>query len=251
MIDAAVPDLVVALTPTSGISEILLDLGDGARLHHGSRGDTISVVPPMVEERFCLSDPHEVTSLALSDAVVSDLLEQHGLTTSDYLHFAGEIVPDAAAVRTMKTLWCASKATGDANSLYVDGLTLQLLSQLCASNALSPILDVERADARIARVLDYVEAHLTDPLSVSALAAIAAMSAGHFSRCFKATTGEPVWTYVQRRRCERAKDLLVHSREPLAEIAYCCGFANQAHMTTSLKERLGATPGVIRAEGES
>ncbi|MEE4537155.1 MAG: AraC family transcriptional regulator, partial [Erythrobacter sp.] len=72
-------------------------------------------------------------------------------------------------------------------------------------------------------------------------------SPAHFSRVFKATVGEPVWAYVQQRRCVRAKELLTGTRLPLVEIAYRCGFSSQAHFTRSLKAHFEATPGQIRS----
>ncbi|WP_300057418.1 helix-turn-helix domain-containing protein [uncultured Roseobacter sp.] len=252
LIGSALPDLVVVLSRMENISKLLFDHGDGEKCfsrNANGAAEVVNVSPLMVEERIFVSDSHEVITAALSGSIAHALLNQHGVSPSNYLRFVGNIVPDATVIRVMKTLWRETAGDTNYNSLYVDGLTLQLLSHLCDDHALSSV-DNERTDNRIIRVIDYIEAHLADALSVTELGAIATMSAGHFSRCFKATTGEPVWTYVQRRRCERAKDLLLHSREPLAEISYRTGFANQAHMTTSLKDRYGATPGVIRASAK-
>lgn len=101
-------------------------------------------------------------------------------------------------------------------------------------------------DQRIRRALQYIEDHLSEALSVEHLSKIACLSAGHFSRQFRTHTGEAVWAFIQRRRCETARALCAEGNISLAEIAYHCGFANQAHMTTSFKKRFGATPSVVR-----
>ena len=106
-------------------------------------------------------------------------------------------------------------------------------------------------DARLTRVIDYIETHYGAPLAVADLAAIAAMSPSHFAKSFKATTGEPVWSYVQRRRCERAREQLMSSRESIAQIAYACGFANQGHLTSVFKKAFGVTPGAMRHEAKT
>ena len=108
----------------------------------------------------------------------------------------------------------------------------------------SPDLD----DRRLRRVVEYVEAHLAEPMTVADLATVAAMSPSHVSRAFRAATGEAVWAFVQRRRCERARALLATTRLPIAEVAYRTGFAGQAHLTTSLRRRYGATPGALRRD---
>lgn len=107
----------------------------------------------------------------------------------------------------------------------------------------------ERIDPRIVRAINYVEAHYGKPLTKAKLAAVACLSPSHFSRIFKATTGVSVWTYVNRCRCERAKEMLLTTQEPIAEIAYRCGFANQAHLTRCFKEAFDFTPAVVRRNG--
>ena len=101
-------------------------------------------------------------------------------------------------------------------------------------------------DPRITRVIDYIETHFGDELSVGELATVAAMSPGHFSRVFKTATGEPVWAYVQRRRCERAQEMLEFTRESIAEVAHACGFSSQAHFTHCFRQAFGVTPGALR-----
>jgi transcriptional regulator GlxA family with amidase domain len=130
------------------------------------------------------------------------------------------------------------------------GPTLELIQVLVASNPQGAGMDTrDRVDPRIAAALDHIDAHYGAPLTVAGLAALAGLSPGHFSRSFRAAMGEPVWAYVQRLRCERASDLLRGTDLPLAEIAYRCGFASQAHMTTACRRAFGATPGAIRAGG--
>lgn len=245
LIDPATPALVVVLTRGT-CNEVGLDAGDGLRIQRNLAADTITVTPPLTEQRFMVRDPHSLTCVALDGGRTTDLLIEHGLDREAWAPFVARMHrrPDIAA--SIRALWARSSGRAAQDELHIDGLTLQLLAQLCDDPALSPILD-DRADTRIVRAIDYLEAHLAFPLSIADLAAIAAMSAGHFSRCFKATTGEAVWAYVQRRRCERARDMVLHSREPLTEIAYRTGFANQAHMTRSLKARYSTTPGAMRA----
>ena len=125
---------------------------------------------------------------------------------------------------------------------YVKGVPADRVRRSLADAARRP------EDARIARAIDYAEAHLGEALTVAELAAIACLSPSHFSRAFKATTGEPVWTFVQRRRGERAMEMLQHTDLSIDEIAYRCGFSHQGHFTQSFKRQFGATPGAVRRE---
>jgi AraC family transcriptional regulator len=52
---------------------------------------------------------------------------------------------------------------------------------------------------------------------------------------------------VVDRRVERARRLVQQSDLPLKAIAVETGFSDQAHMTRTMRARLGATPGKLRS----
>ena len=100
---------------------------------------------------------------------------------------------------------------------------------------------------RLQRVMDYIESHLGEDVTLDVLASEACLSPFHFARAFKAATGVTPHRYLTMRRLERAKSLLAANQLPLAVIAAACGFSSQAHFTKSFKDATGATPGVYRA----
>ena len=59
-------------------------------------------------------------------------------------------------------------------------------------------------ERRVNRVVDYIEAHLSDELPLEKLAAVAAFSPFHFHRVFAAITGETLSDFIRRIRLERA-----------------------------------------------
>jgi len=96
---------------------------------------------------------------------------------------------------------------------------------------------------RLRRLCDFIEDRLGDDLNLEDLANAACLSPFHLSRCFRQATGLTLHAYVMMRRVERAKTLLAGRQLTLAEIAYRCGFASQAHFTAAFKKRTGRTPG--------
>lgn len=107
---------------------------------------------------------------------------------------------------------------------------------------------------RLAAIDRYIDAHLTDRITVAELARLAGISASHFSRTFRSSTGLPPYRYVTRRRLERARSWLAETDLPVAEIATRVGFSDQSHLTRMLRRHGMPTPTAyrqaLRAESE-
>ncbi len=103
-------------------------------------------------------------------------------------------------------------------------------------------------DYKIRRVQDFVDANLTEAISLDQLAEVACMSRYHFARAFKEATGWTPHAFVMRRRIEHCQTLLRTSAIGLAEVAVLSGFANQSHMSTCFRRLLGTTPARYRQE---
>jgi len=96
------------------------------------------------------------------------------------------------------------------------------------------------------RVVDFVQAHLDQDLSLEALAQQTSFSPYYFARLFRQTTGESPHQFVLRQRIERARRLLKETDIPLAHVAIESGFANQSHLTRAFKQQYGLTPRAYR-----
>lgn len=99
---------------------------------------------------------------------------------------------------------------------------------------------------QIRRVLDFIQASLSQDLSLESLAQQAGLSPYHFARLFRHTMGESPHQFVLRQRIERAQRLLNEGDVPLVQIAGESGFANQSHFTRVFKRSLGLTPHAYR-----
>lgn len=98
---------------------------------------------------------------------------------------------------------------------------------------------------KLQQAIDYIHSALDQELSLSELAAIVQMSPFHFAHLFKQSTGLAPHQFVIRCRVERAKELLLHSRLSIAQIAIEVGFSNQSHLTRHFKRIVGVTPRTI------
>ena len=103
------------------------------------------------------------------------------------------------------------------------------------------------APQALARVRDYIEAHLDGTIRLDDLAAVAGQSPFHFLRRFKAATRHTPQVFVQARRGARAKALLAQGLPP-AEVAAAVGLVDQPHLNRLLRKQFGITPGLYQRQ---
>ena len=97
------------------------------------------------------------------------------------------------------------------------------------------------------RVREFIQANLSEPLSLGTLAGLCALSEYHFARMFQLSFGVPPHRYVLTQRLRHGQQLLQHSHLPLSEVALACGFANASHFNNRFRQAFSATPGQYRA----
>jgi AraC family transcriptional regulator len=101
------------------------------------------------------------------------------------------------------------------------------------------------------RCEELVTARIAAQISIEDLANVCRLSAGHFSRAFKQTIGEPPHRWLLRQRVKVAQRMLAGSQKSIAEIAIDCGFADQSHLTRVFSGIIGDTPGAWRRRNGS
>jgi AraC family transcriptional regulator len=114
-------------------------------------------------------------------------------------------------------------------------------------NTLSSRGEYER---RINRVIDYVQTHLADELTLERLAGVAAFSPFHFHRVFAAITGETLSDFIRRVRLERAGGALISLPETsIFEIALRYGFSSAATFARAFRAHFGMSATQWRSGG--
>jgi AraC family transcriptional regulator len=92
------------------------------------------------------------------------------------------------------------------------------------------------------RVLDLVSRRYSETITLEDMATEAGISPHHFSRLFKETIGKSPMQYVTSYRIEQAKKFLKNPELTMVDIAFRCGFADQAHFSRTFKLFEGITP---------
>src|ERR1700758_1625503 len=101
---------------------------------------------------------------------------------------------------------------------------------------------IEDRNRRMLRARDTMDRAYAQPLDVPALAHVAHVSPAHFSRQFRATFGETPHRYLQRRRVERAMELLRDTDRSVTEICLDVGFNSLGTFSRTFRGVVGEPP---------
>lgn len=165
--------------------------------------------------------------------------------------FRGRYIPltrltgTTAAAVAAELLAAAGAAETDANILntvaHIQRLFADLLATGCYSEV-EPSKERGRAIDRLKPVLEYVELHFGQPLSLETLAAVIEMNPKYFCRFFRQATGQPPMNYVSGYRVEQAAHMLRTTDLTVTEIGLECGFCDTSHFVKTFRKIKGVTP---------
>ncbi len=99
---------------------------------------------------------------------------------------------------------------------------------------------------RIKIMLQYVQEHYDDELTIAQIADCAVISKSECLRCFHRTLGVTPIQYIKQFRIQRAADLLLSTDKKVVDIAMSCGFSDTAYFIRQFREVKGSTPGEFR-----
>jgi len=102
---------------------------------------------------------------------------------------------------------------------------------------------------RILRVLDHIQAHLDQDLTLEGLALVACFSPYHFHYVFRGIVGESLGAYIRRLRLERAWHRLLDGARPVTEVASEAGYGSTEAFDRAFKAHFGLTPSDARRQG--
>lgn len=110
----------------------------------------------------------------------------------------------------------------------------------------SALVDMGGRTGRFAELMDWMRAHLAQPLTVEQLAAEVAMSPRNFARAFTAETGVTPAKAVERLRLEAARTAVETSHAPIDRVAEASGFGDPERMRRAFLRAFGQPPQALR-----
>ena len=124
--------------------------------------------------------------------------------------------------------------------LQVRSILMELLREVLCGSYKETLTDAQLL--RMQKALSYIHRNLTQTCSVATLAEIAGFSESHFSKLFRAMTGQSVNTYQNLLRLTHARNLLQLGDCNVSEAAAAVGFRDIYYFSRMYKKLLGETP---------
>ncbi|WP_421184854.1 helix-turn-helix transcriptional regulator [Aeromonas enteropelogenes] len=104
-------------------------------------------------------------------------------------------------------------------------------------------------EIRLQALFRRVEAHLDEPWSVALLADQMACSVPHLHRLCRQVFGMGPMAWLTQLRMNKARQLLLYTNWPLAELAGRVGYSDGANFANRFRRLTGQTPGAFRRLG--
>lgn len=230
-----------------------------SRQYHVFPGDLLLISPQELHqicirpemsayERYVLwVDPALLARLSTASSDLSKNLGPHSAKQGNLLRLQPE---DRTHLQKLfERLWQETENESYGSDLLRQSLLVELLVTInrLAADPSGHLQDVTHSSKAVSEVVDYVNLHYSEPLSLDMLAELVYVSKYHLSHEFNRQVGTSVYRYIQKKRLLIARQLLAQGKRP-NEVYSCCGFTDYAGFYRAFRAEYGITP---RAFGQS
>lgn len=249
--------MVMALDGTWKVESFARNTWKGAIYIPGSIGLTPSGETSRLRLSSCGSlRPHRTAHLYFPNRILVEAAEEYRETGTRYSDSPISVLSsdDPTLSSGMMVLLRAMEA--GAPDLYVASVVHWLAAHLLLNHSegfarKDSYNAVAASDARLARVIEFMEACYTEDLSLEALAKEAAISKFHFVRVFRKAFGCTPHAALVQIRLKAACKWLATTSLRVDEVARQCGYPRIDHFGSAFRRHYGMSPSQYRATAQS
>ena len=229
------------------------------RTYIAHSGDMVLINPYEIHRVSYESDSPEYDCLMIDAALYRDTQQgicekrYFDLLSGSHVHFENHFRPDTDILTHIQSLCTELREKQIAYELSIKSHVFALFvclfrNHICSGTTFYQLIqNIERYD-RIKPALDYMQAHLSEHISLEALANVCNVSPSHFCRLFRQFTGTTPVQYLINIRLHEAAVLLKKSDKSVTQIAYEVGFDDVEYLSRRFKKQFGLTPTQVKKQ---
>ena len=155
-----------------------------------------------------------------------------------------------ALLRTLDALEAEEQSTAYGHDLLSRAQMLQLLVMLGRglNDDGSSYAPSEHCNEKTAAILEYLNTHLTEDISIDALADTFYLSKYYMMRLFRAETGFTIHGYLTDKRLRVARDLIARGMRT-TDACFQCGYHDYSAFSRAYKKRFQVSPRADQTKG--
>lgn len=234
---------------SEGVCEYQIDLVD-----YPVKAGDILFIPPLVLHSISLSTTPKIVSetyvfhINFLGGNSTDICSTRYLTPLMNQEFSMPylIKPDhpayASLLKIFRQINALYSETIMGYELALKSLFLEAIFLLLQYSEQSHSPDVGTSSDKLKQVLDYIELHYAETITVSELAKLCYFSDYHFMRFFKKHMNMTCIEYINNLRLEKSIELFEQGNSSILEVSLSTGFHNLSYFHRAFKKKYHMTP---------
>jgi AraC family transcriptional regulator len=191
-------------------------------------------------------------SFYIPQAAFDEVTQEFGQPPIEGLQcLPSQVTPDSTAYYLARALETIIESKEAVASLLADQILSAVRFHLVAKYGGLRLRQTAEGHLNPRQIRNLKSTMLDEPwknVRLAELAAACGMPLHTFERTFRKQFGKPPHQWRLAAKVEHARKLLAYTQLSLADVAFKCGFSDQAHLTRIFSRMTGATPGAYRHE---
>ncbi|ANB03678.1 helix-turn-helix domain-containing protein [Ectothiorhodospira sp. BSL-9] len=247
-------DLVMPVVPELVLSQLVgppfryaCDLGAGPFSGHAQPMNFV-VIAPQVHSYCHMADRACLRFVGIPGDVARACLERDADDPLDFGPLHTRHHHDPLIAQALDALWPEMARDDPAARLFIDSMIAALVVRVARLAEQARHIDTHRgglAPHLSARVIEYMQCHLDEHLTLQDLADVAGLSPWHFARAFRHSHGLPPHRYLTQLRIQHARTLLTDTSLPVTAVAAAAGYS-VAQLARHFRHVVGISPEAYR-----